>query len=66
MMAERADEPDGPAGRTRADARACLEGMMDADMALYERVLDTPVFAYWFNELAKLARAAGGEGRAGG
>jgi hypothetical protein len=60
-LAEREDEPEGPAGRTPPDARACLEGMMDADPTLYEKILDTPGFAYWFNELAKLARAASGE-----
>jgi hypothetical protein len=32
-----------------------LDGMMDADMALYERILDTPGFAFHFNNLCRLA-----------
>jgi hypothetical protein len=32
-----------------------IDGMMDCDMALYEKILDTPGFAYYFNELVKLA-----------
>ena len=29
--------------------------MITANKELYERILDTPVFAYWFNELVKKA-----------
>lgn len=32
-----------------------LRGMLATDIGLYERILDTPVFAYHFNELVKLA-----------
>jgi hypothetical protein len=35
-----------------------LDGMMDANMELYEKILDTPGFAYHFNELVKLAQSA--------
>lgn len=40
----------------RARALAALGGMLEADSALYERVLDTPGFTFHFNALAKLAR----------
>lgn len=29
--------------------------MIDSNKALYEQILDTPGFAYWFNELVKKA-----------
>ena len=32
--------------------------MMNANMELYEKILDTPVFAFHFNELVKLAQSA--------
>lgn len=31
----------------------CLQGMLACDKELYEKILDTDGFAYWFNELAK-------------
>lgn len=33
-----------------------LGHMMDSDMELYEKILDTDGFAYYFNELVKLAQ----------
>jgi hypothetical protein len=33
-----------------------LNKMMDSDMELYEKILDTPGFGYHFNELVKLAQ----------
>lgn len=36
-------------------ASELLKKMMSADEDLYERILDTPGFAYSFNELVKLA-----------
>ena len=36
-------------------ANKCLDEMMKSDMELYEKILDTPGFAYHFNELLKLA-----------
>lgn len=40
----------------REQAHAILAAMLQADPALYERILDTPGFAFHFNALAKLAR----------
>lgn len=40
----------------RPTAYKCLDEMLKSDQALYEKILDTPVFAYWFNQLANLAR----------
>ncbi len=45
----------GESGR-RAAMDACLAGMMRADPDLYERILETPGFAYYFNRLSCLAR----------
>ncbi len=39
------------------NAMECLEGMMKADMTLYEKILDTSGFAFCFNKLVKLAGA---------
>jgi hypothetical protein len=39
-------------------ALQCLDGMMDANMELYEKILDTPIFAYHFGQLVKLAQSA--------
>ncbi len=36
-------------------ANEYLNGMMKSDMKLYEKILDTPGFAYHFNQLVKLA-----------
>lgn len=33
-----------------------LDGMMESDMKLYEQILDTAGFAYYFSELVKLAQ----------
>lgn len=38
-----------------------LNKMMDADIKLYEKILDTPKFAFYFNELVKLALKQIGE-----
>ena len=35
-----------------------IDGMMNANMELYEKILDTPGFAFHFNELVKLAQSA--------
>lgn len=44
--------------RQNTKAARHLNAMLAADEKLYERILDTPTFAYHFNELAKLALAA--------
>lgn len=36
-----------------------LDKMLACDGELYERILDTPGFAYWFNQLCLLAKAHG-------
>ncbi len=33
-----------------------LDQMIDCDKQLYEQILDTPGFAFYFNELVKLAQ----------
>lgn len=43
---------------------ALVNEMLDADMALYERILETPRFARAFNDLCKLPPAARAEGYA--
>ena len=39
-------------------AKTHLAAMLNADEALYLRILDTPVFSFHFNELCKLAMRA--------
>jgi hypothetical protein len=41
-----------------------LDEMMRIDRELYERILDTPNFAYHFNEICNLARTGVVEGTA--
>ena len=36
-------------------AKAVIDSMMNSDMVLYEKILDTPGFAFHFNELVKIA-----------
>lgn len=36
-------------------ATKCLSKMIESDKKLYEKILDTKGFAFWFNELVKLA-----------
>ena len=38
-----------------AEVRQILKNMMESDLKLYEKILDTVGFAYQFNELIKLA-----------
>jgi len=38
------------------NTQASLRGMLSSDQALYERILDTPGFAFHFNQLALRAR----------
>lgn len=59
---ERTPAPESvPARPTRVLGDAAtghLSAMLAADEKLYERILDTPNFAYHFNELVKLAKRA--------
>ena len=36
-------------------AKTAIDGMMNSDIVLYEKILDTPGFAFHFNELVKIA-----------
>ena len=38
-----------------ADAESYLHMMLEADKALYERILDTPGLAFAFNQLVRMA-----------
>ena len=43
------------AGEEMSKAKVAIDGMMNSDMVLYEKILDTPGFAFHFNELVKIA-----------
>lgn len=43
---------------SKSTAHEHLKQMLKADQELYERILDTPVFAYHFNQLVLLAERA--------
>lgn len=58
---------DQPAFKKRLDNKrsaiketpeSSLSGMLKSDKLLYEKILDTPGFAYYFNQLALIAQCS--------
>lgn len=51
------DKPSNDESNKENKLKDLLDKMMSADMELYEKILDTPGFAFYFNELCNLAKS---------